>query len=191
MGIIGWSSEGEFLASIRILGRLLRLRELEEDQGRLLLKAAAVVREELSGEMTDAIEEAELGRRTFHFGVERSDSIDRAAGLVASGAGERLREHLKPRLRAAELELERQRTEFLNRRTSRLQVETLEAEARLLENADAGRRAQQMLDDWYGRRSNPGESKPTPGALSLRGGAEMEGASTSSIHGEDEVDTSD
>jgi hypothetical protein len=55
-------------------------------------------------------------------------------------------------LKEAERELERQREEFLRRRVDRRQVETLVTEARLGAEQEAGRRAQQMLDDWYGRR---------------------------------------
>jgi hypothetical protein len=62
---------------------------------------------------------------------------------------------------------------FQMRRTGRRQVETLldQEHAKVLE--EAGRRAQRMIDDWYGRRSfqSPDRrsgvhvlSKPLPGA---------------------------
>jgi ribulose kinase len=64
----------------------------------------------------------------------------------------RLGQRIAPRLEAAEDEMLRQREKFLVSRTGKRQVETLVEQQRQDEHQLAMRRAQQMLDDWFGRR---------------------------------------
>ena len=68
---------------------------------------------------------------------------------------ERAREQqvkIRTRFDASEAEVARQREEFLLRRTERRQVETLVDDQQAMDVIETARRAQQMLDDWYGRR---------------------------------------
>jgi hypothetical protein len=58
------------------------------------------------------------------------------------------------RVRAAEDAVASLRQEFLSRRTSRLQAETLAATEKAREEEDSLRRGQRAVDDWYlGRMS--------------------------------------
>jgi flagellar export protein FliJ len=136
----------------KTLDRLERIRRLEEEQSRLELEAAVVERnhllqlkEQASGQRTD-------GRRQFAAGVLDQKPLERQRGLMAMEQASRVEQWLAPAVTEADQEVERQRTEFLHRRTARLQVETLADEERRKSAAEVARRAQQMLDDWYGRR---------------------------------------
>ena len=137
----------------RILGRLLRLRELEEELNRMSLEAAARARELVSREMVAVTQWQTRGRDGFRHGVWDADEVERMGAMVDMEQAQTQRKGIDQKLEDAELEVARQHQEYLLRRTSRLQVETLVEDAHQLEEAEAGRRAQQMLDDWYGRKA--------------------------------------
>jgi len=140
------------MAMRNVLSRLLRIRELEEEQSRVRLEELAGARARVGLEMESAIRENGDGRAWFQQAIAGGDALGRAEGLAAMEVAGLRRAWIAPLLREAEEELERQREEFLGRSTDRLQAETLDAEARAGAELEAGRRAQQMLDDWYGRR---------------------------------------
>jgi flagellar biosynthesis chaperone FliJ len=143
------------MSGSKTLRRLARIRELEEEQSRLLLEAAARSREEAVGELLAAHQERRDGRADLVRGVERDDVRDRVTGLVRMETALRRTESLRPRLDQLDRELASQREEYLARRTARRQVETLLSEAELLARQETDRRAQQMLDDWFGRKRRP------------------------------------
>ena len=136
----------------RTLSRLLRLRELEEEQSRLELELAVAERNRAQQEIALAAQRQVLGRRNFAAGIVEQNRLARAAGLFETEEARRQRLHLHPQLEAADAEVARQQAEFLQRRIGRQQVETLVENERGRAEVEAGRRAQQMLDDWYGRR---------------------------------------
>ncbi len=145
----------------KTLRRLARIRELEEEQSRLALESAARSREETAAELLAAHQERRDGRSDLVRGIERSDGLVRQTGLVLMEIAARQAEHLRPELHRLDQELARQRDEFLIRRTARRQVETLLNEAEREARVEADRRAQQMLDDWYGRKRRPtAETQP-------------------------------
>lgn len=145
------------MSASKTLRRLARIRELEEEQSRLVLEAAARSREEVASELLAAHQERRDGRVDLVRGVERSDGRVRQTGLVRMEMAARQTEVLRPQLERMDQELARQRDEYLARRTARRQVETLLAEAERLARQEADRRAQQMLDDWYGRKRRPAQ----------------------------------
>jgi flagellar export protein FliJ len=134
------------------LTRLLRVRELEEELTRIALEAAVVERDRVEREMAAVRERKALGRMSFAAGIEGGNGLERAGGLVAMELAENEQRHLTPRLQAADNQVALRRAEFLARRIGRRQAETLLTEAKRTAAAEADRRAQQMLDDWYGRR---------------------------------------
>jgi predicted ribosome quality control (RQC) complex YloA/Tae2 family protein len=136
----------------RVLTRLLRLRELEEEQSRLGLEATVGVRNRVQQDMDKATDWQEQGRRSFAAGIAGRDSISRTGAVLEVEQARQRRLRIYPRLQAADSEVARQREEFLLRRTGRRQVETLVENEKGIAEIEAGRRAQQMLDDWYGRR---------------------------------------
>jgi len=164
---------GDEMASERVLRRLLRLRELEEEQSRLTLEAAARKRDPVASEMDSAMARCAKGRGEMMRGVGTRDALVRFAGIEEMAIGEVRRERLRARAEDAERELARQREEFLERRTGRMQVETLAGEAALAAQAEADRRAQQMLDDWFGQRRG---ARLSSAAAGRRGERKPEGA---------------
>jgi len=148
------------MARKQVLLRLLRLRELEEEQGRLELESSAGIRDRVDREHQVALAQRSLGRDMFRDGIGTSDIARRNGGIVEIAFANQRRGLLEIRLNAAESELARQRVEFLNLRAARMQVETLADKVKKLEQVETDRRAQQMLDDWYGHRSSvSGKSK--------------------------------
>ena len=143
----------------RTLNRLLRLRELEEEQSRLELELAVAERNRAQQEIAFVTGRLEQGRRHFATGIVEQNRLARAAGLLETEEAGRQRLRLYPQLETADAEVARQQAEFLLHRTGRRQVETLVENERANGEVEAGRRAQQMLDDWYGRR----KAKERPG----------------------------
>jgi len=141
------------MAEKRVLHRLLRLRELEEELSRVQLEAAVADRDRVAEELAAAAERQALGRKGFVASLGDVDTAERTGGILSMEQARLQRGRIEPRLQAADAGIVRQREEFLSRRIGRRQVETLvereEAEARTENN----RRAQQMLDDWFGRRA--------------------------------------
>lgn len=138
--------------SVKTLRRLTRIRELEEDQSRLVLEAAARSREQAAAELLAAHQECLNGRADLVHGVEHDDPRDRQTGLIRMQVATRQAEFLRPQLQQLDEQLAVQREEYQARRIARRQVETLLTEAELRVRQETDRRAQQMLDDWFGRK---------------------------------------
>ena len=134
------------------LRRLLRIRDLEEEQQRLALDAAVSELRRLELAYISARARERAGRGQIAQGVTSGDGTDRVAGMVEVGAARRHAKVLQPRIAAAEGEAARLREQFLVKRVERRQAETLIREAEALDAVEAGRRAQQRLDDWHGAR---------------------------------------
>jgi len=147
----------------KVLDRLLRLREMEEEQSRHELEAAVGDRNRVAAELKNAIDRQAMGRRSLVSGIEERDCFGRTSAVIEMERARRMRMRVEPRLEAAEVEVKRQREEFLLRRAAREQVETLVDQERAATLEKTGRRAQQMLDDWYGRRTPSDNSRPGNG----------------------------
>jgi flagellar export protein FliJ len=140
------------MAKRRVLERLLRLRELEEELSRVDLETAVGARNRLAGELAAAAGRQAQAHRGFAASLGDPDTADRTGAVIAMERACKQRLRIEPRLRSAEQEVMRQREEFLARRTGRQQVETLLEQEHRTQQEEVARRAQQMLDDWYGRR---------------------------------------
>lgn len=84
--------------------------------------------------------------------------MDRLAGLEEARLARRLAEVVKAAIAAAEKEVLARREAFLARRVARRQAETLIDAAEARAGAEAARRGQQTLDEWFlerRRRSKP------------------------------------
>ena len=141
------------MANRRVLSRLLRLRELEEEMSRMELEGAVGDRERVAGELAAAVNRQALGRQGFLVSIGDPDTAGRTGAVISMEQARELSVRIASRLEAADREVIRRREEFLSRRTDRQQIETLVQREQLTLREEAGRRAQQMLDDWYGRRS--------------------------------------
>jgi flagellar biosynthesis chaperone FliJ len=137
----------------RVLQRLLRLRELEEEQSRLALEVAVLNRHRLAEELAAAADRQAFGRMTFVAAIPDGDTAGRTGGLFEMERASKERPRLEARLAAADAEVTRQREALLALRTARRQVEALVTEESAALQEEAARREQRMLDDWYSRRS--------------------------------------
>jgi hypothetical protein len=149
------------MAVSRALKRLLRIRELEEEQSHLALESALCELRELEKALHGSAERGRLGRQLIAAGIETGELADRLAGLAEACAAARAAEWLAGRRPAAEREVEEQREEFLVSKTERRQAETLIDAVQMRDAIEAERKVQQRLDDWHRtRRKQAGNGPP-------------------------------
>jgi hypothetical protein len=161
------------MAVSRVLRRLLRIRNLEEEQGRLALESALGELMNLQNVLAAAVERARRGRRLVGTSAQSGELPDRLAGLEETRAAERRTAALAPRIAEAELDVVALRREFLARRVERRQAETLIRETEAQDAAEAGRRGQQALDDWFGNKMHrAGAGAETAGSANSEAAAQ-------------------
>ena len=136
------------MAVSRALRRLLRIRELEEEQGRLALESALGELHRLEHALVATIERKHRGRSLVLSTANTGQLTDRLAGLEET----RSAAALEPRIDGMGIEVAGRRKEFLLKRVERRQAGTLIAETEAQEAIEDGRRGQQSLDDWYSSR---------------------------------------
>jgi len=158
------------MAVSRALHRLLRIRDLEEEQGRLALESALGELHQLQHAQTASVELDRRGRRLVEASVHTGELPDRLAGLEETRTAGRLAQLLAPRITDAELDVAALREEYLAKRVERRQAETLIEEAEARDELDADRRSQLALDDWFRNRlhragadTNPAEARDFAG----------------------------
>ena len=148
------------------LRRLLRIRDLEEEQCRLALESTLGELNRLQDAMRTTVERERRGRRLIEASAHTGELPDRLAGIEEAHAADRLFAVLAPRIAAKEEEVMARRREFLVKRVERRQAETLIEESVAEEALEDGRRGQQALDNWYGSRQyrKEGETEPATGS---------------------------
>jgi flagellar export protein FliJ len=132
--------------------RLLRIRNLEEEQERLALESALGELRQLENALKATVERAHRGRVLVGMSARSGELPDRLAGLEETRAAARHRDVLTPRIADAELDVAALRQEYLARRIERRQAETLIEKTEAQDAVEAGRRGQQALDDWFGNK---------------------------------------
>jgi hypothetical protein len=140
------------MAVSRALRRLLRIRDLQEEQSRLVLESALGELHRLENAMTATFVRDRQGRSLVQASARTGELPDRLAGLDETRAASRHAAALVPRIDAMGEEVAGLRQEFLSKRVERRQAETLIQETEAREAIETGRRSQQTLDDWYGSR---------------------------------------
>jgi hypothetical protein len=140
------------MAVSRALRRLLRIRDIEEEQCRLAVESASATLHRLQHALEATVERGRRGRRLIEASVHSGELPDRLAGLEEIRAAGRHGVALIPRIADAELDVAALREEFLAKRVERRQAETLIKETEARDTIEAGRRSQQNLDDWFGNR---------------------------------------
>jgi flagellar biosynthesis chaperone FliJ len=140
------------MAGARSLHRLLRVRQLEEEQLKAALESAQVELRRLLDAQKAADERERRGRMLVLASIRTDELHDRLAGLEEVRSAGMLRAALSIKIEMAEQKAGELRTHYTSKRMERRQVEVLieaaEAEWELL----ASRRTQQALDD--GHRSS-------------------------------------
>jgi len=149
------------MAVSRALRRLLRIRELEEEQNRLVLESASGELNRLEQTLVAAFERERQGRRMVESSARSNQLMDRFAGLEETRSAGLYVVALGPRIDAKQEEVAVRRQEFLAKRVERRQAATLIEETEALEAIEAGRRGQQALDDRYGSRLRHAGAKDT------------------------------
>ena len=140
------------MAVSRALRRLLRIRDLEEEQSRLALEASLDDLHTLQHALAATTERDRQGRRLVQASALNGEIRDRTAGLEETRSADRFALVLGPRIADAEQDVMSLREDYLDKRVERRQAETLIEEATARDTLDADRRSQQALDDWFGNR---------------------------------------
>ena len=142
------------MASGRLTERVVRIRQMEEDESRRVLDLALAELAQLELGLRTSQQRERAGRGLVAASATSGEIADRIAGMEESRSASRRSAALRLRIRAAEDAVASLRQEFLSRRTSRLQAETLAATEKAREAEDSLRRGQRAVDDWYlGRMS--------------------------------------
>jgi hypothetical protein len=150
------------MAVSRALRRLLRIRDLEEEQCRLALESGLANLNRLRRAQEASVERGRRGRRLVESSAHSGELTDRLAGLEETRAAGRSFLALAPRMASADQDVASLREEFLDSRVERRQAETLIQEAEARDALDAERRAQQGLDDWFRNRLHRQASENKP-----------------------------
>jgi hypothetical protein len=137
------------MAVSRALRRLLRVLEIEEDQGQLALKSALSELSRLQQLMTSTRTRERDGRQLIVRSAYTGELSDRLAGLEESGRAAKRAASLELGLKNAGLLVAELRKAYLAKRVERRQAEMLIRETETRDALVSRRRAQQDLDDWY------------------------------------------
>ncbi|MGA2249474.1 hypothetical protein [Terracidiphilus sp.] len=145
------------------LKRLLRIRDLEQEQHQRALESALAELRQLERALEQAAARQRGGRTGFTASVldqslemdrnpEQNSSrkpLERQSALTETTIGKRHALALAPRLLRAAAQAALRRQEFLSKRIERRQAETLIEETEAADALEANRKGQKSLDDWY------------------------------------------
>jgi flagellar biosynthesis chaperone FliJ len=140
------------MAVSRALRRLLRIRDLEEEQNRLALESALGELRGLEHALAATAGRDHRGRELVKDSAFSGLLPDRVAGLEETRAAGRHAAAIGPRIETVKGQVTTLRQAFLLKRVERRQAETLIGETEAREAIAADRRGQQSLDDWYRSR---------------------------------------
>jgi len=140
------------MAVSRALRRLLRIRDLQEEQSRLALESSQGELNRLEDALKATENRDRRGRLLLDASARSGELPDRVSGLEESRTAARIRAVLGPRIEAKALDVTTLRQAFQTTRVARKQAESLIADAESADAVDAGRRGQHSLDDWYSSR---------------------------------------
>jgi hypothetical protein len=147
------------MAVSRALRRLLRIRDLQEEQGRLALESSMGELNRLEDALNATENQDRRGRRLLGASALSGELPDRLSGLEESRTAGRFAAVLAPRIEAKRIDVNIRRQEFQSMRVARKQAESLIADAESADALDAGRRSQQGLDDWYSSKLHQAQSQ--------------------------------
>ena len=167
------------MAVSRALRRLLRIRDLQEEQSRLALESSLGELSQLEDALKSTANRDRRGRRLLDASAHTGELSDRVSGLEESRTAARITAVLAPRIKAKELDVHTRRQEFQAMRVARKQAESLIADQESADAVEAGRRSQQSFDDLYSSRLQRARGQQTPGNEPEKGG-EVEGGSGAS-----------
>jgi hypothetical protein len=150
------------------LKRLLRIRDLEQEQHRRALDSALSELRQLEDALALAATRERAGRSNFVASLldRQPDEkpVELQSSRVESAIGQRHMLAFAPRISRAEVQAALRRHEFLLKRMERKQAETLIRETEASDAIEAVRQSQQKLDEWFlvRTRSERRDSTSTP-----------------------------
>ncbi len=136
------------------LERLLRIRELQEEQKRCQLNAASAKLEALHKSREVADEMKIRGQALVRASVSSGEMTDRQAGIIEAELAGRRSRGLTARILSAQEDAIELRQKFMDTRLERRQVETLVDIQDLREDMESDRSSQKSIDDWFGARTH-------------------------------------
>ncbi|HEX4286630.1 MAG TPA: hypothetical protein VHZ28_16170 [Terracidiphilus sp.] len=129
--------------------RLLRIRELQEEQSRSMLESALQELEQLRATLAAVLRRATQARSLIHQSAYTGEPLDRVAGLEEQGMAARCSDHVAHRIDAAEQHTLELRAHYLSTRVERRQAETLIANAREIDARDGAKEDQNAADERF------------------------------------------
>ncbi len=138
----------------RALRRLLRVRQLEEEQHRLALETALADLRRLQESLARSQQRERLGRQLVTASCRTGEIADRVAGVEESRSALRQAGLLEKGIANASERVGELREVFLSTRVERRQAETVIEETETRDALEATRRSQQDLDDWHRTRGS-------------------------------------
>jgi flagellar biosynthesis chaperone FliJ len=157
------------MAASRALRRLLRIREIEEEQRHVAVESAVAELKRLELAQAATAERDRQGRRLLASSAYSGELPDRLAALEESSAARRHSAHLASRIESAQREVENLRHQFLLKRVERRQAETLIGEEEGRVGIEEGRRSQQAIDDWHRFRLHRSRTESATGSTAITG----------------------
>lgn len=135
------------------LKRLLRIRDLEQQQHRRALESALAELRQLEDALAHAAARERDGRSNFTASVLDREPDQKPVKLqsarIESAIGQRHTLALALRVSRAEVQAAMRRKEFLLKRMERRQAETLIQETEASDAVEAVRQSQRKLDEWF------------------------------------------
>jgi flagellar export protein FliJ len=129
------------------LRRLLRIRELEEEQSRIALETALGEMNRLKAALLGTAQRGQEARRLLASSLQSGNPTDRVACLHEMGATDNLASALSRKLATAAPEMVRLRERLLAKRILRQQAESVIKESDARAESEEERRNQRDLDD--------------------------------------------
>jgi flagellar biosynthesis chaperone FliJ len=136
------------------LRRLLRIREVEEEQCRIRLESANNELTQLQNALQATVERDRRGRQMILASAHTGELFDRLAGMEEMKTAIRIATVLTPRIAEKEHQVSLLRKAFMDKRIELRQAATLIEETEAKDAIEAGRRSQQSLDDWFSSRKH-------------------------------------
>jgi hypothetical protein len=160
------------------LKRLLRIRDLEQEQHRLALESALSEMRVLEDALAAAAERERSGRGEYTASVRTGEFLGQHSAIVETSIGGQHITALNPALLRAQAEAARRRHAFLLKRMEHRQAETLIEEAKAEDAYDEARVSQQTLDDWFLSRIIRIQNLPSPERNSKQSAENLERIAT-------------
>ena len=140
------------MAAARVLNRLLRVRQLEEEHLKAMLESALAQLSRLTEAQKVASRREGRGRMLVLESMKTNELHDRLAGLEEVRSARRLRVALSREIEIAEQRAGELRVHYTTKGTQRRQVETLIEAAEAEHKLQTSRRTQDELDDGHRSR---------------------------------------